>query len=93
MCVNAEGELLVATSEGLQIFDPRGRILVVLPRPKIEDQRPNYVTFGGKDRKTLYLATAGTIYKRPAKNFQGVDPARPAGPNENLQAAFIRQRK
>ncbi len=57
--------------------DHCGRILIVLPRPKVTDNRINYVTFGGSDRKTLYLATAGAIYKRPAKNFQGVDPTRP----------------
>lgn len=75
MCVNTSGNLLVASSEGLQIFDPRGRILIVLPRPHVTDQRINYVTFGGPDRKTLYIATAGTIYKRPAIRFTGVDPA------------------
>lgn len=77
MCVNTDGNLLVASSQGVQIFDPRGRILIVLPRPRIGDQRTNYVTFGGPDRKTLFVATAGTIYKRPAKTFQGPDPTRP----------------
>lgn len=80
MCVNTDGNLLVASSAGIQVFDPRGRILIVLPRPRHEDARTNYVTFGGPDRKTLYVATAKTIYKRPAKKFQGVDPASPALP-------------
>lgn len=78
MCVNSSGNLLVSSSQGLQIFDPRGRILIVLPRPHVTDNRINYVTFGGPDRKTLYIATSGTIYKRPAKSFQGVDPTRPS---------------
>lgn len=77
MCMNTEGNLHVATSEGIQIFDPRGRILIVLPRPRYEDARTNYVTFGGPDRKTLYVATAGTVYKRPAKTFQGAEPLGP----------------
>lgn len=80
MCVNTDGNLLVATSAGIQIFDPRGRILIVLPRPRHEDARTNYVTFGGPDHKTLYVATARTIYKRQAKKFQGVDPTSPALP-------------
>lgn len=80
MCVNTAGNLLVASSEGIQVFDPRGRILIVLPRPKITDHRTNYVILGGPDRKTLYVATAGTIYKRPAKNFQGADPTSPQHP-------------
>lgn len=77
MCVNSDGNLLVASSVGVQIFDPRGRILIVLPRPHVTDNRINYVTFGGPDRRTLYIATSGTIYKRPAKRFQGVDPTKP----------------
>lgn len=82
MCVNTAGNLLVASSAGIQIFDPRGRILIVLPRPKVTDQRTNYVTFGGVGRKTLYVATAGTIYKRPAKNFIGADPVVPHPPSD-----------
>jgi gluconolactonase len=81
LCVNSSGNLLVSSSQGLQIFDPRGRILIVLPRPHVTDNRINYVTFGGPDRKTLYIATSGTIYKRPAKSFQGVDPTRPYRPS------------
>lgn len=77
MCVNDQGNLLVATSAGIQIFDPRGRILIVLPRPRHEDARTNYVAYGGVDRKTLYVATAGTIYKRPAKKSRGVAPQAP----------------
>lgn len=77
MCVTTSGNLLVASSQGLQIFDPRGRILIVLPRPRITDQRINYVTFGGPDRKTLYIATAGTIYKRPALQFRESIPRHP----------------
>lgn len=80
MCVTTDGNLLVASEVGIQIFDPRGRILIVLPRPQVTDRRTNYVAFGGSDRKTLYVATAGTIYKRPAKAFTGADPMSPLLP-------------
>lgn len=75
----ATGELLCATEAGIQIFDQPGRVQIVLPRPNVSDKRTNYVTFGGKDRKTLYVATAGTIYKRLTK-MQGADPMVPNKP-------------
>lgn len=81
MCVNTDGNLIVASSQGIQVFDPRGRILIVLPRPRVDDQRTNYVALGGPDRKTLYVATAGTVYKRPAKGFRGVAPSAPVTPS------------
>ena len=73
------GELLCATELGIQIFDQPGRVQIVLPRPNISDNRTNFVAFGGKDRKTLYVATAGTIYKRLTK-MQGADPMVPNKP-------------
>ncbi len=75
----ATGELLSATELGIQIFDQPGRVQIVLLRPKHSDKRTNYVAFGGKDRKTLYVATAGTIYKRLTK-MQGADPMAPNKP-------------
>lgn len=73
------GELLCATEAGIQIFDQPGRVQIVLPRPNISDKRTNYVAFGGKDRKTLYVATPGTIYKRLTW-MQGADPMVPNKP-------------
>lgn len=75
----ATGELLCATEAGIQIFDQPGRVQLVLPRPNPKDSRTNYVAFGGKDRKTLYVATSHTIYKRKTK-MQGADPAEPNKP-------------
>ncbi len=75
----ATGELLCATEAGIQIFDQPGRVQIVLPRPKISDKRTNYVAFGGKDRSTLYVATAGTIYKRLTK-MKGANPQNPNKP-------------
>ncbi len=79
MASTTNGELLVATEAGIQIFDQPGRVQIVLPRPKPSDKRTNYVAFGGKDRKTLYVATAGSIYKRLTK-MQGANPVSPNKP-------------
>ena len=73
------GELLSATELGIQISDQPGRVQIVLSRPNISDKRTCYVTFGGKDRKTLYVATPGAIYKRLTK-MQGADPMSPNKP-------------
>jgi gluconolactonase len=67
MAVTTTGELLVGTEMGVQIFDSPGRVQLILPRPSLTDNRTNYVTFGGPDGKTLYVATRETIYKRRVK--------------------------
>ena len=67
MTSTSTGELLVGTGCGIQIFDQPGRVQLVLPRPRHGDGRTNYVCFGGENRKTLYVATRHTIYKRPTK--------------------------
>ncbi len=79
MCSTTGGELLVATGAGIQIFDQPGRVQLVLPRPEVTDGRTNYAAFGGPDRKTLYVATSGTIYKRKVQ-LQGADPGKPNKP-------------
>ncbi|MFD2256729.1 SMP-30/gluconolactonase/LRE family protein [Luteolibacter algae] len=79
MTVTANGMPLVATELGIQIFDQPGRVQLIIPRPKPEDKRTNYVAFGGPDRKTLYVATAGTIYTRKV-NLKGADPLSPTKP-------------
>lgn len=78
MTVSSTGNLFVASSLGIQVFDERGRILIVYPRPNHSDDRTNYLAFGGPDRKTLYVATRQTIYKRPMKTLQGAHPLGPA---------------
>ncbi len=81
MASAASGELLVATESGIQIFDQPGRVQLVLPRPAPTDGRTSYVRFGGIDRKTLYIATKGTIYKRQVQ-LQGADPLKPNKPTK-----------
>jgi len=83
MAVTTTGELLVGTEVGVQIFDQPGRVQLILPRPTLTDGRTNYVTFGGPDRKTLFVATRETIYKRRMQ-LQGANaweaPVKPPKP-------------
>ena len=56
-----KGHLLVGTERGLQILDQEGRCQLILPRPRPEDGRVNYVELAPP---YLYIATRHTIYRR-----------------------------
>ncbi|QDT10580.1 SMP-30/gluconolactonase/LRE family protein [Planctomycetes bacterium K23_9] len=71
----ANGELLVATKLGVQIFDQPGRTHVILERPKRTGRLSNLV-FAGDDMKTLY-ATSGTSVYRRKTNIKGIAPWQP----------------
>ncbi|MEO6042007.1 MAG: SMP-30/gluconolactonase/LRE family protein [Croceibacterium sp.] len=55
MTVDAEGRLYVTGAPGVYVFDKAGKQLAIIPVPR----RPITVTFGGPDRKTLYVGTLG----------------------------------
>lgn len=63
LCVDTNGWLYVATSLGIQVCDPAGRVNFIIPTPK----PPHDVCFGGKDLGELFIACGDTIYKRPTK--------------------------
>jgi len=54
LAVDAEGRLYV-TAAGVQVFDSAGKHLGTIPTPR----RAISATFGGPDRKTLYIGTLG----------------------------------
>ena len=56
LTVDAAGRLYV-TAAGIQVFDPTGKHLGTIPTPR----RAITATFGGPDRKTLYIGTLGAI--------------------------------
>lgn len=64
MASTTTGELLSATQYGVQFFDRDGRCQLILPTPSPIGNRTNYVTFGGPDRQTIYVAVANKVYKR-----------------------------
>jgi gluconolactonase len=58
LAVDTAGRLYVAAAPGVQIFDPQGKLLGVIPTPT--DGRPTGQAFAGADRKTLYVVVQAT---------------------------------
>ncbi len=59
MKVDVEGNIYSAGPGGVWIFSPDGKPLATLLIP----ERVGNVTFGGPDRKTLYIAASSSIYR------------------------------
>ncbi|MCP4886829.1 MAG: SMP-30/gluconolactonase/LRE family protein [Planctomycetaceae bacterium] len=59
MALDTEGNLYITTNLGVEIISPAGehRGLVVFP------QQPANVTFGGEDRKTMYVTARSALYR------------------------------
>jgi len=55
MTVDSDGRLYVTAGSGVVVFDKAGKQLGVIPTPR----RSITATFGGPDRKTLYIGTLG----------------------------------
>lgn len=66
MATDVHGRYYVTTAEGLQMFDPTGRMGGVMPKP---DPEANLVSvcFAGPDHAYLHVANGGTIYRRKTK--------------------------
>jgi gluconolactonase len=54
LAVDTAGNLYVAAGPGVQIYNPQGKYLGVIPTPP---GRPTGQAFAGADRKTLYVVT------------------------------------
>ena len=67
MAVDSEGRVYAATNVGVEVFDPLGDLLGVMPvqwgAENDRIRKPQNVAFGGPDRRTLYIVGAGTIFK------------------------------
>ena len=55
LTVDADGRLYVTAGSGVVVFDRTGKQLGIIPTPR----RSITATFGGPDRKTLYIGTLG----------------------------------
>lgn len=64
MACAPDGRLFVATEAGVQVFTAQGACEILIPRPQPTDNRTNYLTFGGPEGKTLYVAVGDQIYRR-----------------------------
>jgi gluconolactonase len=62
MVFDAKGRLYVASHEGVQVFDPTGRLSGVMLRP--EREPVTAVAFGGAARDRLYVGCGGKVYVR-----------------------------
>ncbi len=72
MTMDTEGFLYVTTNIGLQICDPPGRVMAILPKPQPGAPLANLV-FAGADFKTLYIGNGDKVYRRKMKRT-GVTP-------------------
>jgi sugar lactone lactonase YvrE len=73
MALDETGRLFVTTSEGVQVFDPTGRLSGVLLSPT-RGSSLEQVWFGGPDGKTLMVSTGRGVFGRPML-AKGLRPA------------------
>lgn len=66
MATDVHGRYYVTTAEGLQMFDPTGRMGGVIAKPD-KDNHLVSVCFAGKDHAWLHVANGGKIYRRKTK--------------------------
>jgi gluconolactonase len=63
MCVDDVGNLYIANNDdklkAIQVFDSLGHPLGAIPMPR----RPSNCSFGGADRRTLYVTTLNALYQ------------------------------
>ena len=61
LTIDEQGNLYIATALGLQVFSAEGKLLGIIEFP----EPPANATFGGKDRKTLYVTARTSLYTAP----------------------------
>jgi gluconolactonase len=78
LAIDSQGRVYVATNVGVEIFSPQGQHLGVIPigiwgGEQAMLRKPQNLTFGGPDKRTLYTVGANAIYKvrTIAQGFQG----------------------
>ena len=63
LTVDTKGNLYITSQLGIQVVSPAGKHLRTLKFP----EKPANVTFGGKDRSTLYVTARTSVYVLPVK--------------------------
>ena len=82
MATDIHGRYYVTTAEGLQMFDPTGRMGGVIATPDPEQMLVS-VCFAGPDHSYLYVANGGKIFRRKTKTSGALffqEPQMPAAP-------------
>ncbi len=59
MAVDDAGNLYVATDAGVKVYKPNGMTWGVISLPEV----PSNCTFGGSDRRTLYITAKTSLYR------------------------------
>jgi sugar lactone lactonase YvrE len=59
MAVDDAGNVYVATDSGVKVYRPSGTSWGTIPLPEV----PSNCTFGGADRKTLYITAKNSLYR------------------------------
>lgn len=61
LTVDVQGNLYITSALGLQVYSPAGELLGIIKLP----EQPANCTFGGADRKTLYVTARTSLYTVP----------------------------
>jgi len=59
--IDGKGNVYITSALGLQVFDPAGKKLGIIKFP----EQPANATFGGADRKTLFVTARKSVYSVP----------------------------
>jgi gluconolactonase len=59
MAIDDAGNVYVATDGGVKVYRPSGALWGTIPVPEV----PSNCTFGGADRKTLYITAKTSLYR------------------------------
>jgi gluconolactonase len=61
LTIDTKGNLYITSRLGVQVFNAEGKLLGIIEFP----EQPSNCTFGGKDRKTLYVTARTSVYAAP----------------------------
>jgi gluconolactonase len=78
MAVDASGRLYVTTGPGVQVLNPQGKYLGLIPTPRSVIS----VAFSGPDKKTLYVVGSGAL------DADGKEHTVPSGVRNNAKSIF-----
>lgn len=76
LTVDTKGNLYITSGLGIQVFSPDGKALGIIAFP----EQPANCTFGGKDRKTLFVTARTSLYSVEMEATGHVFPAGEAKP-------------
>lgn len=72
MAIDSDGRLYVTTGAGVEVLGAQGQHLGIIPVRCLPNDCQN-VAFGGPEKRTLYVAGSGSLYRIPmlARGFPG----------------------